>query len=133
MFLIVRKLRRTILKQSLSCFQHSQSKRTHHITIAKMSSLGVSFDSTSHQDRIEEIRKEFSILETNAEKGTFKLERDNVTGVATLCISNPKHKNCFTANMMAQFSKILDELHNWKEVKYLNLPKIIVIIFDVLY
>lgn len=65
---------------------------------------------------IEQIRRELLALETSGDRGELKLVRDNATGVATLRISNPKLKNCFTGNMMAQLSDVLDELQAWTEV-----------------
>lgn len=61
---------------------------------------------------IEQIRQEFAVTPA----GELQLSLDNITGVATLCISNPSRKNCFTGYMMAQLTDVLDQLQQWKEV-----------------
>lgn len=48
--------------------------------------------------------------------GRLDLTLDERTGIATLCINSPARKNAWSGAMMAQFSDVLQQLEQWKEV-----------------
>lgn len=48
--------------------------------------------------------------------GRLDLAMDDATGIATLCINSPARKNAWSGAMMAQFSDVLLQLEQWKDV-----------------
>lgn len=61
---------------------------------------------------LEVLRREFSTIG----EGRFTLFKDDASGVATLTIDHPERKNALSGAMMAQFSDIITELEEWKQV-----------------
>ena len=61
---------------------------------------------------IDQIRCEYH----DYQGGELILEKDQSTGIATLCINSPRRKNAFSGTMMAQLTDIVTELEEWKEV-----------------
>lgn len=109
------KIVRVGLRQFQACLKHRNLSKMSSLSMATSSSH---FHSTLWNDKqydiqyIEEIRREFGAQPV----GELKLNLDNSSGVATLCISNAQHKNCLSGYMMAQLTTVLDELDDWKEV-----------------
>lgn len=107
-------LRRSTLQQGIGkLVQRKMSKQQQ-----QQQPSSTHFFSTFSNDKqydiqfIEEIRKEFGATPA----GELRLNMDNNTGVATLCLINPGRKNCLTGYMMAQLADVIDELQQWKEV-----------------
>lgn len=48
--------------------------------------------------------------------GDLILERDDLTGIAKLAISNPTKKNSFSGKMMVKFRHLLTTLESWQKV-----------------
>ena len=49
--------------------------------------------------------------------GSVDLIKDDVTGMATICLNQPERKNSFSGSMMAQLLEVLMDLEHWKEVR----------------
>ena len=49
-------------------------------------------------------------------KGEIRLEKDS-SGIAVMMVDNPERKNALTGHMMAQLSRRVEELENWKDGK----------------
>lgn len=49
--------------------------------------------------------------------GDLKLEKNDDSGIALLCLNSHGRKNAFSGQMMVQFSDILSELEEWKMVR----------------
>lgn len=64
---------------------------------------------------IDQIRRQYHAYKG----GQFELSKDDSTGLATLCINNSARKNALSGAMMAQFTDIVAELEQWKEVSSL--------------
>ncbi|RWS02231.1 ethylmalonyl-CoA decarboxylase-like protein, partial [Dinothrombium tinctorium] len=68
--------------------------------------------SCEKENSIERIR---NWIQTFNGSGKLALEKDNETGIATICLMNPSKKNALDGPMMAQLSYVVDELENWRE------------------
>lgn len=69
-------------------------------------------NSSAESATIEQIRRQYH----DYKGGQFELIKDESTGLATLCINNSERKNAISGAMMAQFTDIVTELEQWKEV-----------------
>lgn len=57
-----------------------------------------------------------SVIRENLMKypgGCVQLTKDEQSGIATICFSNPKKKNAWTGNMMVQLFDVVVELEKW--------------------
>lgn len=64
-------------------------------------------------DYIDDICKQF----VSDPVGSIKLNKDDNSGIATICMSNPGKKNCLSGYMMVQLLNVLKELEHWEHGK----------------
>lgn len=75
--------------------------------------------SSKSEPTLETIRNQlgaFDVSNGGSGGGRLELAMDDATGIATLCINSPARKNAWSGAMMAQFSDVLLQLEQWKEV-----------------
>lgn len=66
------------------------------------------------------VRPSMSVMKQNLMRyqgGSVQLSKDEQSGIATICFSNPKKKNAWTGNMMVQLSDVVSELEKWESGK----------------
>jgi enoyl-coA hydratase, putative len=51
--------------------------------------------------------------------GCLKLEKNDDSGIALMCLSSPGRRNSFSGEMMVQMSELLTELEKWQKVVHL--------------
>ena len=82
---------------------------------------GFSISVRTLQRDIEQIRNEFF----NYKGGAIELTKDNVSGIASICLNHPQRKNSLSGAMMAQLTDVIAELEEWREVynNFFNIKK----------
>ncbi|RWS23733.1 hypothetical protein B4U80_11466 [Leptotrombidium deliense] len=66
------------------------------------------------KENIENIR---NWMNTLTGSGFLTLNKDDTSGIATVCLVNPSKRNALDAPMMSQFSHVVDELKEWQKGK----------------
>ena len=57
---------------------------------------------------------------SNITDGCIELSRDESTGIATICLNNPRKRNAINRDMIRQLTDIMSKLENWKTVSKVN-------------
>ncbi len=105
----------TLLKKSLKCIALKANKLNINRNVSTfMSHKVLNEEQTKNSLSIEQIRNKFF----NYKGGAIDLVKDNVSGIASICLNHPQRKNSLSGAMMAQLTDVIAELEEWREVCY---------------